>query len=309
VGNKHTWASALFVAAVVMAVTAFSDAATTNPRPWTAPWFLTCLFVAAGLLTGAMILLVGARQATPHLSFGQPYVAERGLVRAVPKTPPGYYTAPLAPSSPPVTAFLPPAWSSSAGAGASIPAASSGASLTWSAFFAYVRVYNEPRANRQSAERVWARISFFRSDGKPLLVMDGRWSDPPESQLESPTIRAPEVQSMPANGNPYDLDVAFKYAEDACCYAFNNENRINSTDLRQPDRALGDPHVVVRVEVSGNTGTLVGHFDLRHNGRGSQPTLQRHPTHRTFHHPLAGELVDTPAQGEQTREQVPPSSP
>ena len=53
--NKHTWASSLFVAAIVIAVTAVVAAASKYPGPWTAPWFLACMIVAFGLFVGALV--------------------------------------------------------------------------------------------------------------------------------------------------------------------------------------------------------------------------------------------------------------
>jgi hypothetical protein len=152
--------------------------------------------------------------------------------------------------------------------------------------FTYVPVYNEIRRGREPAEHVWARVSFRGPNSQVLATMYGRWADPMESQLEALTIKAPEVQSIPANGNPHSLDIAFKYVEDASCYAFNDENRGHSSDLRY--RELPDSHTVVHVEVFSSTKTLVGEFDLRNDGGGSEPRLERRSRHRTLLHPVAG---------------------
>jgi hypothetical protein len=70
--TRQTWASALFVAGIVIALTAVIAAATKYPGPWGAPWFIACIIVAFGLLVGAVTLLFSARRATPLLTFGDP---------------------------------------------------------------------------------------------------------------------------------------------------------------------------------------------------------------------------------------------
>ncbi len=283
---KHTWSAGLFVAGVLIAVTAVVAAATKYPGPWKAPWFVACLIVAFGMLAGACVLLVSAQRSRPRLVFGEPFTRQRHVIYVGSKGaqgPPGHFVASL----PPGLGVIPVTGADPSRMAASVPASASGTPQDIPAMsFAYVRVYNEVRRGRQSAEGVWAHVSFRRSGGPVLVEMDGRWADPMESQFEAPTIKAPEVQSIPANGNPHALDVAFKYIKDASCFAFNDENRVRSTDLRY--RELPDSHTIVHVEVFSNAKTLVGEFDLLNDGEGSEPRLEPRSRHRTLRHPLAG---------------------
>jgi hypothetical protein len=71
VATKQAWASGLFVAGVVIAMTAIIAAATKYLGPWTAPWFFGCLVVAFGLLVGSGTFLVSGRRSKPLLVFGE----------------------------------------------------------------------------------------------------------------------------------------------------------------------------------------------------------------------------------------------
>jgi hypothetical protein len=52
------------------------------------------------------------------------------------------------------------------------------------------------------------------------------------------------TQDLPANGGPYKLDVAIKYRRDPQCYAWNDESRFKTHDLR--DVGLGEYPVRLR---------------------------------------------------------------
>ena len=214
-----------------------------------------------------MLLLVGAKRSEPHLAFGEPFPQDQQLF----------------------IAFSPVHGGSTAGSVSAIgvsgvpgPAVKSSRNAT----FVYVLVLNEKRAGRQAATEVFATITFAKPNGESF-EMSGRWADPPESQFLQPTIRAPEVASIPANGNPHILDVARKYLDDPYCYAFNDENRTHSLDLRyQP---IQNDETVVTVEISSNARPLVGQFVLSHKGKGTTVSLERRLVSRkTLGHPFKG---------------------
>ena len=283
VASKQTWASSLATAviAVIVGVVLLLQ----SPRPTDATHvgeIVLGVIVIATLLVIAG-LVVGIRRDGPHLKFGDPDVIERKIVifgsstghekvaGSVPTITTRFIATPVATGSMPLGVFA--ALDEEIG----------------KAYFVYVPVVNESlnnRRQRQAATAITAHLYFVQTDGSETHVK-GRWADPPDTQREAITMNTQRVALIPATDEPEYLDVALKYADDNSCYVFNDENRSHSQDLRF--RELPDPLTIVRVEIHNEGKTLVGEFDLRHDGKGSQPTLTQRPEwRRTARHPIRG---------------------
>ncbi len=268
----------LMAAALAGVVTAVGFAATSHPPAFSSTWYQDSIGAACVVFLAGLVLVVWAVVASwqrkPRLEFGAPYRKEQTVGTVV-----GPFGSAIGASG--VGGFSP----LSAG---SVPAGA-GTTNTIKTTFVYVPIYNAKRPERRAAEGVVAKIHYHASTTMEVPI-DGRWADPPESQLKLPTQRADE-KTILANGNAEPLDVAMKYTDDDCCYAFNNDNRSAAPlDLRH--RPLPDKTTPIETELSSTTAQpLKGRFELHHDGAGSQPNLEYKGTfvRRTLKHPWAGE--------------------
>jgi hypothetical protein len=133
-------------------------------------------------------------------------------------------------------------------------------------FGTYVRVSNQPRLSGRDAENVVTKLRFESSDGT-VTEMHGRWSQLPQHGDPERTLEAEGI-TIPSNGEPKWVDVAIKYQDDDECYAFNDENRFQSRDLRY--RPLGPSPIRVEVTAKGsNCRGARAVFTLTHSGKKS----------------------------------------
>jgi hypothetical protein len=283
-GNKSIGV-AVMITALAAVGGSVVGAATSQPSGFGAPWFQNTVTAACVVFFIGLVLFVwgtiASWQRKPRLEFGDPYPEEQSI---------GTVTSSFG-SVIGVTGvgsiFDLTTSSSTAASFPGVGVSGSFGSSFLNATFVYVPIYNPKRPERRDAEGVVAKIHFYPSS--PMRPMDGRWADPPESQLTQPTQRATD-KTILANGNKEPLDVAMKYVDDPCCYAFNNENRkLAPHDLRF--RGLPDEITPVDIELSSTTAQpLKGKFELHHQGIGSKPVLKYKGTfvRHTLKHPWAG---------------------
>ena len=109
-------------------------------------------------------------------------------------------------------------------------------------FFVYVPIINHDRPGRRAAEHPYGKLWFQTVSGDRIFSdLNARWAGTdPDFQLTRPR----SLDSIPANGNHYDLDVAFKYLDDDHCYAFTDDNSSHE-GLRKPDHLITDRTVLL----------------------------------------------------------------
>jgi hypothetical protein len=263
VGQKASWAIALFaagVAAAVAAVISASQIASAQPQVWSSTWFVGVLCAAFVFIVASAILQTGAFQERPVLVFGEPEVHLRGINGDPP--PGGHAPQPLDAVAYASAAIRPVI--------GTYQTTHVGPSHT-TAWFAYVPIENRPRRGGTDAANVRARLIFRNADGMVITQMHGRWAETDMDLRRDRILRAPEIP-LPANGNARLLDVAFKYAEDDQCHAMNDENVVYPFLRHRP---LGNCPVRVYIELRGSGCRADAEFDLTHDGVGSHPQLAR----------------------------------
>ncbi len=125
-----------------------------------------------------------------------------------------------------------------------------------------VRMTNQPLVNTERGNtRLYARVSFFDSEGNRLIVMDGRWSDSVQMAHRDITRDYVEELSAPFSVGPHrSLDICFQRPGEDFCVAVNNDN-FNNAYLAMPGRELRGI-VSVAVELSGQNVSSTINFSL-----------------------------------------------
>ena len=174
----------------------------------------------------------------------------------------------------------------------SVSFAVSGIDHVGDAHFVYVSIANKRHKRRKAAMNLTVALKFIGLEGNQLYEINARWSDPQESQLNAPTLAAPQLDVLPATGISRYFDVALKYPKDEICYAFNDQNRTHADDLRY--RPINDRIALVRSEVTADHGITRAEFELKSNGEGSVPTLVLRQRRRSARHPIKGKFPKWP---------------
>jgi hypothetical protein len=123
-------------------------------------------------------------------------------------------------------------------------------------------------------------VDYFAPNGRPLLAnVKGRWRDSP-SALELSPYRlntASEALDIPADGEPRELDLIFKYIDEAYVFAYNNRNA-SADGARLPTHRITELEFIAEVTVGGsNFKELKERFTIKHGGIGTTPSVQREP--------------------------------
>ena len=301
--SKLAGATAFFAAAVVALATAITIAAMRQPRTSLSGWVRILVVVGAFFLLLAILLYVGARQTRPHLDFGLPDVEAHPVgprFQAHFTAEPSAFSSTRGPTTGRVfasstTGLVP----QDATASARGPSRKNDDGVQ--PFFVYVPIINHDRPGRRAAEHPYGKLWFQTVSGDRIFSdLNARWAGTdPDFQLTRPR----SLDSIPANGNHYDLDVAFKYLDDDHCYTFTDDNSSHE-GLRKPDHLITDRPVLLRVVVAASgLGRLQGEFLITHEGAGTKPAIRRyHPFRKyTLRHPFRGEgdqlthVTQTPA--------------
>ena len=132
----------------------------------------------------------------------------------------------------------------------------------------HVRLTNDPAFPGEQAigHGVIAHLEYCHAAGEPLFEFNGRWGD--TEQPISPG--KPIVQLEPVDfliGAERELDLAFKYPEDAECYAMSNET-YRVPDWRDASRVLRGEDFKVFVRLRGLRVDQSWIFRFRNLGRG-----------------------------------------
>lgn len=197
-----------------------------------------------------------APEPTVNLSFGDPYVDPQ--VQMVNKPVPGI------------------------GAAVSASATSSHvAGITRFASFAFVRVVNNQSSPGVGvvATHALAYTTYYDADGSQLLgKIQGRWRESPHPSDLSPYQTHPNKHTieLAPNGQPHELDIAFKYPEEEDCYAYNDVNALYAQSKVDQFR-FSAREIWVKVEVMGGNfyPPLVGWFILTNPGANGVLKIQR----------------------------------
>lgn len=249
------------VAGIGVLIAAVTLAVAPSPQAWGAWWVL--LLLTVGIVLVLIAIYIGNRdvRARPRLVFGDAKAEIRGTTR---KPTGGYepalmmttttttalYITNLIPSAFPLSGFGPATY---IGPG------------DQAVYGTYVLIANKPRIAGRDAKDVVTRLRFEGSDGS-ITEIHGRWSQLPQHGDPERTLEAEGID-IPSNGEWKWLDVAIKYQDDEVCYAFNDENRFRSRDLRY--RALGPSPIRVEVTAKGsNCQPATASFVLTHRGKG-----------------------------------------
>jgi hypothetical protein len=120
------------------------------------------------------------------------------------------------------------------------------------------------------AKNVHATLRFIDAKGRTIKDnFEARWSSSPQDASVE-TTQAPATQDLPANGGPYKLDVAIKYRSDPQCYAWNDQSRFKTPDLK--DVGLGEDYPVkVEINFEGSGVTASATYLLNHSGLDMDP--------------------------------------
>jgi len=137
----------------------------------------------------------------------------------------------------------------------------------------YAQVENVPEVGDDGelpdAKNVHATLRFVDHRGHTIIEnFAGRWSHHPQDAPVE-TTQAPATADLRANGGPSKLDVAIKYPRDPQCYAWNDESRFRTRDLR--DKGLGEYPVKVEIHLEGSGVTASAIYVLNHSGFDMDP--------------------------------------
>jgi hypothetical protein len=136
--------------------------------------------------------------------------------------------------------------------------------------FARVVVTNDPAGKPgEIAQRVIARLKVSDVDGNELLRATGRWAE--QRQAPESLRIGMDKEAIPIDLDPnaleHELDIAFKYPQDANCYVYNNDNGQYAGDLRYRKHELAGKQFRVDVELQGsNVGPVRASFLLENGG-------------------------------------------
>jgi hypothetical protein len=138
----------------------------------------------------------------------------------------------------------------------------------------YAQVENVPRVGEDgvshAAGNVHATLRFMNDAGDIIAELAGRWAHRPQDAVVEAT-QAPATADLPPNSGPYKIDVAIKYPNDPECFAWNDQTRFETTDLR--GKGLGADPVTVEIDLrgSGVGVTARATYRLSHSGIGPEP--------------------------------------
>ncbi len=247
--REQAWATATFGVAAALVVAAIAVTS----------YGLPLIIAAAVLLAVSGLLFRRDLRSRPRLVIGEPTAEIRGVThepsgrqsQMMSTTTTTVYMSSIDVSEMALTGFDP---------------TRQGKRRDSSLFGTYVRISNQPQVAGRDAENVVTRLRFEASDGT-VTEMHGRWSQLPQHGDPERTLEAEGI-TIPSNGERKWLDVAIKYQDDEICYAFNDENRFRSRDLRY--RPLGPSPIRVEVTAKGsNCRPAKANFTLTHSGRKS----------------------------------------
>jgi hypothetical protein len=168
--------------------------------------------------------------------------------------------------------------------GGTIAASAVGPTEQWeearNASFVWATVVNDRPASGEglTAEDVRCYVSFSSPTTVWLMKeIKGRWRDA-DNPLSAPELFSPfkthtsaEAITIPPDGEPRSLDVAFKFPDDDFAYAYNNESYYHGNDwCRNPKYRVPVLEFIAAVRVTGsNFAPLEHRYIVSHEGKGS----------------------------------------
>jgi hypothetical protein len=145
------------------------------------------------------------------------------------------------------------------------------------AWIVYVEVENVPSEGdgRKDAvaRNVRATLRFTDWAGVIIAELPARWSQH-DQDVPVEKIIGPTYMDILVDSGAVPIDAALKYPGDSQCYAYNDETRFTTNDLR--GIALGPEPVTVDVAVIGADVRSSARCRLSHDGAGdAPPTMSR----------------------------------
>jgi hypothetical protein len=132
-----------------------------------------------------------------------------------------------------------------------------------------LRMINDPVFPGADSEATGVRASItFLKPGGTEFTMDGRWADAPQhgERLRSSDITTVMSVPFPVR-QERSLDIAFKFRDDAECYAVNDSS-FQWRDLRVPEFVLPVGRIIVSARFSGKFVDTTVNFDFVNEGVG-----------------------------------------
>ena len=147
--------------------------------------------------------------------------------------------------------------------------------LVWIVYALVENVPSEGDERREAVARnVHATLRFSDENGVIVEGLPARWSEHEQDVPVERITGRPTYVDLPVDSGAVRIDVALKYPGDSQCYAYNDETRFTTHDLRGIE--LGPEPVTVDVTVIGADVRSSARYRLTHDGAGdAPPTMTR----------------------------------